>query len=225
MRRNKLKPLLLRSVTIWDADSTLPVALGHVPSPASCLACSPHLDEVVVGSANSNEIFFFRVHRRSSKLGDDSSTNKPHDANGGVDQSPSDSRGHGSSSSSSSWSASNASGIELHRARTILPASLLAKRWQPAPNTRGAFSGVACGKIAHSKLLTLAGRDVGPGGGVAHGEGAGGGGSAATIPLKPSASSSASPGRGLTRCVLKFDQFVQCSMFPKRTAIEEVALF
>lgn len=205
----KLFSSTFRSVTIWDADSTLPVACGHVPSPASCLACSPHLDEVAVGSANSNEIFFFRVHRPNFTHGDDS-TNKPHYESGGIDESPHDNRGHGSSSpssSASSWSASNATGIELHRARNILPISMLAKRWQPERNSRGTFSGIACGQVAHSKLITLAGRDYGPSGGVAHGAGASGS-SAATIPLKPFASSISSPGRGLTRWVFTFHEFI-----------------
>lgn len=195
---------LFRSVTIWDADSTLPVACGHLPSPASCLACSPHHDEVVVGSANSNEIFFFRVDRPTFKLSGENNPNKDHD-DGAKNASSTESRGHHGSQSpsyvfSSSSSASNATGIDFHRARNILPASMLAKRWQPEQNNRGTFSGVACGQIAHSKLITLAGGDYGPGGGAAYGAGAGGG-SAATIPLKPSISSSVSGGRGSTRCV------------------------
>ena len=197
-------------MTVWDADSILPVACGHVPSPASCLACSPHLDEVAVGSANSNEIFFFRVHRPSFEGGDGDIEND-HDDNGGVSDSPRSHRGHGSFSSSC-YLASSATGIELHRVRNILPASILAKRWQPESQTRGTFSGIACGPIAQSKLITLDGRDDGPGGGVAHGAGAGGG-SATTIPLKPSPSSNASAGRGLTRCVRIFHQFVEYRLF------------
>lgn len=162
-----------------------------------------------MGSANSNEVFFFRVHRPNFKLGGDS-PNKSQYENGGVDESPRENRGHGSSSpssSASSWSASNATSIELHRARNILPVSMLAKRWHPERNSRGTFSGIACGQVAHSKLITLAGRDHGPSGGVAHGAAASGR-STATIPLKPSASSISPPGRGLTRCVFKIHELL-----------------
>lgn len=56
---------IFRSVAVWSADSNLPVAWSsNLPSPVSCLACSPDLEEVAVGTVNTNEILFLKVHRR-----------------------------------------------------------------------------------------------------------------------------------------------------------------
>lgn len=64
----------LRSVAIWNTASNHPIAFCHnIPSPISCLACSPDLDEIAVGTVHTNEIFFLKVHRTPSSRGEKSS--------------------------------------------------------------------------------------------------------------------------------------------------------
>lgn len=191
---------ICRSVIIWEADTHLPVAQCSLPSPASCLACSPRLDHVAVGTTHSNEIFILTVHRQGEESANGSIAIKVGDAGA------SDAVSDGTEDSATAMRETRphdggvavcngkSTGIELLRSKQLLPASALAKRWQPDLHTPGVFSGAACGKINRGAFITLDGRDSAPvGGGTVGSSRASGGHTVA--PLKSPMPSNTSPSR------------------------------
>lgn len=149
------------------------------------MACSPRLDEIAVGTEHTNEIFILRVHRPNQEEDEE-------------DQGPYRRQGNHKDMSRT------ATGVDFHRSKTLLPPSMIAKRWQPDAHAIGVFSGAACGTYDHRNIVTLDGKDSAPGGVVSKGGGAsksgGGSGGFPAHPFKPpSKGSKGSPGRARSR--------------------------
>eukprot|EP00752_Nemacystus_decipiens_P018632 g16706.t1 len=160
-----------RSVAVWNTASNLPVAwCSNIPSPVSCLACSPDLEEVAVGTVNTNEILFLKVHRRTQ-----------------AGPAPS-AKGEGGTNT--------ATHIEPHSSKQLLPASAWAKRRQPGPNFRWITTSPSWDRC---QIVTLDGKDtphMAAGGAASAGSGSAGG---AAAPFKPNSATKMSPVRERAR--------------------------
>lgn len=166
-----------RSVVVWDAVSNLPLAWCALPHPASCLACSPSLEEIAVGTT-TNEILILKVHRRGAgntltaidadrqnmqggkndprldeELGESNTKDRIEDA--GDDRTAS--QPSPTDGPNVAFAPSPVVGIELHSTKQLAPSSAFANRWHPTPYP-GLFSGSPCGKPYHPPApATLAG--------------------------------------------------------------------
>ncbi|CAN0363810.1 unnamed protein product, partial [Ectocarpus sp. 8 AP-2014] len=173
-----------RSVAIWNTASNLPVAWCHnLPSPISCLACSPDLEEVAVGTVNTNEIFFLKVQRARQ------SPDPTQEEEGRWGDAPGNNA---------------ATGMELRHSKQLLPDSAWAKRRPPGPNARWNTTKPSWDRC---KIVTLDGKDTphagGSSGGAPSNGGASGGGASLShlphpTPRDSPARSRASPSRPTT---------------------------
>ncbi|CAM9635048.1 unnamed protein product [Ectocarpus sp. 6 AP-2014] len=164
-----------RSVAIWNTSSNLPVAWCHnLPSPISCLACSPDLEEVAVGTVNTNEIFFLTVHR--ARQSPDPTQEE-------------EERGWGDAPGNNA-----ATGIEFRHSKQLLPDSAWAKRRPPGPNARWNTTKPSWDRC---KIVTLDGKDTPHAGGSSGGAPSNGGtsGGGASLPHLPHPTPRVSPAR------------------------------
>ncbi|CAM9721568.1 unnamed protein product [Ectocarpus sp. 4 AP-2014] len=163
-----------RSVAIWNTASNLPMAWCHnLPSPISCLACSPDLEEVAVGTVNTNEVFFVKVHRaRQSPV-----------------PTQEEERGWGDDPGNNA-----ATGMELRHSKQLLPDSASAKRRPPGPNARWNTTKPSWNRC---KIVTLDGKDTPHAGGSSGGAPSNGGtsGGGASLPHLPHPTPRVSPAR------------------------------
>ena len=210
-------------VTIWNADSNFAVARCSLPRPASCVACSPWLDEVAVGTPNSNEILILKVHRQRQADPHQQQRRRPPQGHDGpfprctaarkdrddVEEGDNDAHGRGGGNDlPEDWWYGEAVGIEFHLSKQLLPSSELRRRWEPDIHARAIFSRTAVGKTYRSNAPTLVDGDresttVG-GGTTKTFAGTVGISDGHTAPpfYSPSSTSKASPGRQRARCLV-----------------------